>query len=108
MQTSLYLTLSDAFLAQDAFTAIAPKIELSSVESGGTMGWDCAFHGSFSCSFDDRDSHVSMSGVVGFSEDGRVLTLPNGRLAIFFPLVLVNNERVDSDTSIYNLPCFGI
>lgn len=107
MKNSIYVAVTDAFLAQDAFTAFSPSVELSDIEKGGAMGWNCAYHGSVYCSFDCDGSHISMSGVAGFSEDGCVATLPNGSLAVFFPSVLVNNERVNSDTSIYNLSCFG-
>lgn len=108
MENSLSVALTDAFLQQDDFVAFAPKVELSDVVSGSAMGWDCAYHGSFSCSFDDRDSHVVIAGVAGFGEDGRLLSLPNGKLAISVPSVLVDYNRVSSDTSIYNLPCFDL
>ena len=108
METGLSVCLGDAFLAQDDFVSFSPKVELLEVEKGeSSLSLPDGYHGTFSCSFEAQGSQVHLSGSVGFDGDGRVRTLPNGKLAIQIPSILVDSRMVAPDTSIYNLPVFS-
>lgn len=107
MQTSLYVAMGDALLAQDDFVAASPSVELLDVETGeSSLSPADGYHGTFSCEFSDRGESVRMNGSVGFDRDGRVVRLPGGKLAIDVFLVMVGTERVDVSGCIYNVPSF--
>ncbi len=105
MQESLYVGLTDAFLAQDSFVAVSPEVSLSNVEHGDFFSVP-GYRGQFSCSFYDGSDKVSLHGSAGFDKDGFLAEMPDGKLAVDLSIVLVNGHSVSPATSIYNLPSF--
>ena len=105
MYISLKLGLDEAFAAQDSFVAFLPKVELREIKRG-TFFSISGYRGQYSCSFSDRDNKVRIYGAAGFTKDGSLARMSNGKLAIDVYVVTVNNHEETAATSIYNVPMF--
>lgn len=109
MATSLYVTLTNEFMKQEAFDDMYLGVDLKSVEHEPFRFLEDGYRGQFSCTFKDGENDVRMFGSVGFDEDGFVAKMParfGDKIAIDISAVLVNSKDVPVSECVYNIPSF--
>lgn len=110
LRIGLQNSLDEMFLSQDAFTAFSPEVKLTNVEKGGAFKYkDAAYHGNFSCIFEDMKEGIPvvLNGVAIMDENGQVVKGDDGKCGIYIMLITENRKRVDRKSSIYNLKQFN-